>query len=244
MTSHTETTPIILVPGHWLGAWAWDEVVEHLAAAGCRASALTLPGLDPADQDRAKRTLTDQVAALDTAVRACGAPVTLVAHSGANGPVTTLLDRSPELVERVVWVDSGPVGDGLAFAPDFPEDLAGLPLPEFDALGEQASLAGLSEATLDRFRERAVAEPAGVLREPVRLGNDARYEVPTTFVCCSLASAQVRELATAGHPMFAEISRLTDARYVDLATGHWPMWSRPRELAEIIAAEVGARPAR
>jgi len=28
------SAPIILVPGFWLGAWAWDEVVEQLRADG------------------------------------------------------------------------------------------------------------------------------------------------------------------------------------------------------------------
>lgn len=29
---------ILLIPGHWLGAWAWDEVVEHLTGLGGRRS--------------------------------------------------------------------------------------------------------------------------------------------------------------------------------------------------------------
>src|SRR6266545_4324564 len=42
-------TPIILVPGFWLGAWAWDHVVGALRADGHAVTALTLPGLDSAD---------------------------------------------------------------------------------------------------------------------------------------------------------------------------------------------------
>lgn len=89
---------------------------------------------------------------------------------------------------------------------------------------------------LARFRERALPEPRGVLTAAVELSNDARYNVPTTFVCCSLASAQVQQLAASGHPMFAEVPRYRSAEFLDLETGHWPMWSRPKALAEIIAA--------
>jgi len=234
MSTTTERPRLLLIPGHWLGAWAWDEVREHLSAQGVKASALTLPGLDATDPDRATRTMDDQVAAI---IREAGkGPVVLVAHSGANAPVTLVLDRHPELVSRVIWVDSGPATSGAAFAPDFPEDSDGLPLPPFEALGQQASVEGVSDDALARFRERSVPEPWPVLREVVRLENEARFDIPSTFVCCSIPSAQVRELADAGHPMFAEVSRYKDVEYVDLPTGHWPMWSRPAELAGILAS--------
>lgn len=242
-TTTTTTTPdptIILVPGHWLGAWAWDEVVHHLVSAGRRAVPITLPGLDAADPRRATRTLDDQAAAIERAMAEAGAsagqPVVLVGHSGANAPVSLVLDRHPELVRRVVWVDSGPVAPGTVFAP---VELDELPLPPFEELGEQASLDGLSPQALERFRARAVPEPGPVLREPVELSHAARLRVPATLVCCSMPGARVLELAAAGHPVFAEVARLQQVDVVDLPTGHWPMWSRPEELARLIADVSG-----
>jgi hypothetical protein len=38
--------------------------------------------------------------------------------------------------------------------------------------------------------------------------------------------------------MFAEVTRLEHLDVVDLPTGHWPMWSRPADLAETIRAAV------
>jgi hypothetical protein len=38
--------------------------------------------------------------------------------------------------------------------------------------------------------------------------------------------------------MFAEVAALTDLRLMDLPTGHWPMWSRPTELAELVSQAV------
>ena len=43
--------PIVLVPGFWLGAWAWDEVAAALRADGHDVTALTLPGLESADDE-------------------------------------------------------------------------------------------------------------------------------------------------------------------------------------------------
>ncbi|MFF2272183.1 alpha/beta fold hydrolase [Agromyces sp. NPDC058136] len=240
MTSDEQNPTIFLIPGHWLGAWAWDDVAEHLRAAGHRAIALTLPGLDPEDAQRSSRTLDDQADAIERAL-AEDAPTgdrsaVIVAHSGANAPVSMVLDRHPESVRRVIWVDSGPIASGSVFAPDAPADLDELPLPDFEDLGAQASLDGLGPDDLERFRRRAVPEPGPVLRQAVALTDDERRDVPTTLVCCSITSGQIQELAAAGHPMFAEVASLTHADFVDLPTGHWPMWSRPADLAQVVAS--------
>ena len=39
-------TQFVLVPGFWLGAWAWDEVAPLLRERGVAVDALTLPGGD------------------------------------------------------------------------------------------------------------------------------------------------------------------------------------------------------
>jgi pimeloyl-ACP methyl ester carboxylesterase len=239
---NTEHPAIILVPGHWLGAWAWDEVVARLKGRGFDPLALTLPGLDPDDAARSSRTLDDQAGAVvDALTRAhsqTGSGVVLVGHSGANAPISIALDRRPELVRRVIWVDSGPVADGGIFDPEAPEDLTERPLPDFEVLAERASLRGLDAEALDRFRRRAVAEPGKVLRTPVRLSNEARRDVPTTLICTSIPSGQILAMASAGHPMVAEVAAFRDVTAVDLPTGHWPMWSRPAELVDLIVDAI------
>lgn len=242
MTSkQQEKTPpvIILVAGHWLGAWAWDEVAERLTSNGMHAIPITLPGLDDQDPQRANRTLDEQVATIQSAIDVQGGNVVLVAHSGANAPVSVVIDRNPELIQRVVWVDSGPVLPGSVFAPDLPESVAEVPLPSFEELGQQASLEGLSAEHLQRFREKAVAEPGPVMRAAIELTNNDRFSVPTTMVCCSIPSEQVLELAEEGHAMFAEVARLDKIDVIDLPTGHWPMWSCPDALAKVISHAAG-----
>ena len=233
---------IILVPGHWLGAWAWDKVVEHLRQTGCTTVAMTLPGLDPQDPERSTRTLDEQAAAIEEALRqVSGPPPILVAHSGANAPVSMVLDRYPELVGHIVWVDTGPFPSGSAFAPDTSAELVELPLPDFKTLAQQGSLDGLDSEDLIRFRNLAVPEPGPILRQAVYLTNAQRLAVPTTLVCCSIPSTQIMEFALAGHPMFAEAAKLENLKMVDLPTGHWPMWSRPEELARIISTLLSCR---
>ena len=253
MSASPQSPVIVLVAGHWLGAWAWDEVIAHLRRSHDAPVTLTLPGLDPRDPERRTRTLDDQAEAIIARMLAAGAsadrPAVLVGHSGANAPVCTVMDRRPELVAHVVWVDTGPVGDGTVFEPDLPADVTEVVLPEFAVLSAEASmadadaLAGLDPEALERFRRLAVPEPATILRARITLHDEARRRIPTTMVCCSISAEQITAMVRAAHPMVGEIAATETLALVDLPTGHWPMWSRAEALARIIheAGEASAR---
>src|SRR6187402_3480662 len=135
------TTPqIILVPGFWLGAWAWDEVAELLRAEGHDVTALTMPGLDSVDTDRSAITAIDHVDAIVDAVRDAGRPVVLAVHSGAGFPGYAASDRVPELIAHMVYVDTAP-GIGAMDA-DFAD--VEKPLLDPEELAENENLTGLS----------------------------------------------------------------------------------------------------
>ena len=222
------TPPIVLVPGFWLGAWAWDEVAADLRAQGLDVHPVTLPGLDSVATARSSVTFADHVEAICAAVAAAGPPVVLAVHSGAGMPGYAATDKVPDQVAAVVYVDTAP-GKG-PMDPDLTGDE--LPLPSWDDLGE--NLDGLSEEQLARFRERAVPEPAEALRGAWEFTDEARTKIPSTLVCTGFTSEQYREAATEGHSFIAGLPELTDVTWVDLPTSHWPMWSRPAELAAII----------
>src|SRR6266511_638965 len=168
------TAPIVLVPGFWLGAWAWDEVAAALRADGHDVTAVTLPGLESADADRSAITMSDHVDAIVEAVRAAGAPVVLAVHSGAGASGYGATDRVPELIAAMV------------------------------------------------------------LREGAKLTNDARLDVPSTAICTGFTSDQYKAAISEGYARLGGFAELRDVTWIDLPTSHWPMWSRPRELAGII----------
>ena len=228
---------IVLIPGYWLGGWAWDAVVDRLRADGRHATAVTLPGLDPDDAAREEVALADQVAAVRAVIDGLAHPPVVVAHSGGGAVLSGALDAAPGSVRRAIYVDSGPSADGAALQPELPAGVAALPLPSWDEFtAEGVSLEGLSDEQLASFRSRAVPHPARIAREPIRLVNPARRDVPTTIIACSIPSATILQLARSGQPMFAEVTHLTKLDLVDLPTGHWPMWSRPDDLARAIAS--------
>src|SRR6476619_3242720 len=222
--------PIVLVPGFWLGAWAWDEVVAPLRAEGIQSTAITLPGLESKDADRSSVTLSDHVDAICDAVRAAERPVVLAVHSGTGFSGYAATDRVPELIAAMVYVDSAP-GKG-ALDPGLEGD------KEFDweEIAAEENLDGLGEEQLETFRQRAIPEPGGVLREELELTNDARLDVPSTMICTGFPAEQIRKAATEHDwAWLAGVRELRNVAWVDLPTSHWPMWSRPKDLAEILA---------
>jgi pimeloyl-ACP methyl ester carboxylesterase len=223
------TTPIVLVPGFWLGAWAWDDVAAALRADGHDVTALTLPGLESSDTDRSSITLADHVDAICAAVTAAGRPVVLAVHSGAGFAGYAASDRVPERIAAMVYVDSAP-GKG-AMDPDF--DGVEKPLV-WEQIAEEENLDGLSDEQMETFRQRALPQPGGVLREAVELTNDGRLDVPTTVIATGYTSEQYKDVVKEGYAWLAGLTELRDVTWVDLPTSHWPMWSRPQELAAIV----------
>jgi pimeloyl-ACP methyl ester carboxylesterase len=220
--------PIILVPGFWLGAWAWDEVASILRADGHDVEALTLPGLESVDSDRSKVTFADHVEAICAAVTAAGAPVVLAVHSGTGASGYAASDRMPDRIAAMVYVDSAPAKG--AMDPSFAD--VEKPLPSWEELDE--NLDGLSEDQLATFRQRAVPEPGAALREGAELTNDARLDVPSTVICTGFSSEQVKAAVEEGYPWLRGLAELRNVTWIDLPTSHWPMWSRPQEVAAVI----------
>ena len=220
--------PIVLVPGFWLGAWAWDEVAGMLRAEGHEVTAVTLPGLESADADRSEVTLADHAEAIRDAVAAAGRPVVLAVHSGAGAPGYVASDRIPEQIAAMVYVDSGPATGAI----DPEMSATEWALPAWEELDE--NLDGLTEAHLEEFRARAVPEPGAAVRDAPDLSNEARRDVPTVVICTSFSSDEIKAAVAEGYAWTGGIAELRDVTWVDLPTSHWPMWSRPRELADII----------
>jgi pimeloyl-ACP methyl ester carboxylesterase len=228
----------VLVAGAWLGGWAWDAVVAALPE-GFDVHAPTLPGLEP-DASRGSITRADHVRALTDLVDSLEGEVVLVGHSGGGALVGEVVDRRPDRVRRAIYVDSGPLEEGAAINAAATEEIE-VPLPtwaEFEAQG--SSIEGIDDAGLAEFRRRALPHPAQVVRGPVHVSDPRRFDVPATAICTSLPSDVLRTMAHGGPPFHTELGECTDLTYVDLPTGHWPMFSRPADLAAALAEAARA----
>ena len=227
---------VILVPGFWLDASSWDGITPALEAAGHDVTALTLPGLESADADRSGIGLADHVSAIVAAIDAAGEPVVLVGHSGGGAAAHGAVDQRPNKVARAIYVDSGPLPDGSAINPGLPDVDGEIPLPPWDDFRGEGSrdLADFTEAQLDDFRARAIPLPIGVARDPQVLRNEARYDVPITLITTTFTRDEIDQYVAAGEAYFSELPRTKDVTIVELPTSHWPQFTKPEQLAEVL----------
>lgn len=224
---------ILLIAGLWLDGSAWDDVVPALEALGHRAVPITIPGQG---DGTASATLDDQVAAVIAAVdKASGRPV-VVGHSAASTLAWVAADHYPERIAATVLIGGFPGVDGSRYA-DFEIKDGVMPFPGW------GSFEGPDSADLDDEARRAIASaaipvPEGVARGVVRLRDERRFDVPVTVVCPEFTPAQAQGWIDAG-----EVPELAKAKYVDLVdidSGHWPMFTKPAELARLLAAAATA----
>ncbi|NXY99760.1 alpha/beta fold hydrolase, partial [Streptomyces sp. BR123] len=111
----------VLVPGAWLGAWAWDAVAAELRAAGHDVHPLTLSGLAErreagawAGQQTHVHDIVDAVECLDLH------DVVLVGHSYSGIPVGQAAELIGDRLARVVFVDADVPVDGESFVSGWP----------------------------------------------------------------------------------------------------------------------------
>ncbi|WP_195911338.1 alpha/beta fold hydrolase [Streptomyces kaniharaensis] len=235
-------TTFLLVPGLFMGGWAWDAVAAELSARGHRAIALTLPGLgERAGEDAAAIGLAAHTDAVSEALAAQDTGVVLVAHSYGSFPALAAADRQPEKVERVVFVDTGFPESGEAVTTSMPhlaemaEDHV-IPVPPgIDAVH------GVPDDELARHRRLATPHPFRTVTEPIELTGNWRT-IPTTGVFClanGLSLEVARFLHGTGAPQYAKLAE-PGVTYFELNTGHYPMLSTPHELTDaLVRASAG-----
>lgn len=228
---------IILIPGFWLDGTSWDEVAAPLRSAGHTVHALTLPGMESIDADRSGIGLRDHVDAVIAVVDSLTGTVVLVGHSGGGAIAHAVADARPDRIARVVYVDSGPLGDGDVINDELPEINGEVPLPDWSVF-EDGYLVDLTDDLREKFRAMSIPEPLGVASHKQVLGDERRYDVPVTAIACQFPTGMMREMIAKDHPHVAELARIRDYELVDLPTGHWPQLTKPAELAIAILAAV------
>lgn len=239
----------VLVPGFWLGSWAWHAVTQTLRAQGHEVYPLTLTGLaDKKHLLRQEIDLDTHTADVFNLIEYEGlSDVVLVGHSYAGLVITAVADRMPSKLRQLVYVDTAPLPSGTALIDYYPADLrkvykqrvaidgAGwrLPFPPWEELDRYGTAVDLDEEMRSAIQVRATDMPFGAARQPVLLKNPARTQLPKTAIWCTARASQVRQIVDGGNPMFSELAG-SEWTFVDLPTGHWPMFSRPRELADLL----------
>jgi pimeloyl-ACP methyl ester carboxylesterase len=221
---------ILLIAGLWLDGSAWDDVVPALETLGHRPVPLTLPGQGDGS---VSATLDDQVAAVLAAVDSASERPMVVGHSAASTLAWLAADARPDKVAKVALIGGFPSGDGKPYADSFELTDGVMPFPGWGPF-EGSDSADLDQEARHGIAAAAIPVPEGVAKGVVRLADERRFDVPVVLVCPEFTPAQAKEWIGSGD--VPELAKAKHVEFVDIDSGHWPMITKPIELARLLAA--------
>lgn len=219
-----------------MGAWVWRDVKPLLEREGHAAYPVTLTGMGErvhlAAKDVGMETAIQDV--LNVMNYNEIDELVLVGHSFAGKVAAAVADRAHEKVRKVVYLDAfrpervrEPQG-GFDPAKEFgtpPQGGLGIPLTEeiIDRIGKD-----VQGSNRKRMMALATPWPIKLARDPITL--TANYdEVKEAYVLCSLSGDPVDEIVAGKWGALVGPHKVLEA-------GHWPMITKPVELAKELLA--------
>jgi len=215
----------VLVHGAWGGGWQWKKVDALLTADGHTVYRPTLTGLGErvhlASPDISLTThITDIV---NVILWENLHDVVLVGHSYGGMVITGVMDRVPDRIRRVIFVDAVVPNDGESLNTAFGS------IPGADQIKD-----GFIPATWVKPGKPIpydVPHPAKTLNEPVSHKNPAALKLPVTYL---LAIDTGQTLEQAHFYKFYLRAKARGWDTVTMAANHNPEWFKPRELTALL----------
>ncbi|MDR2998040.1 MAG: alpha/beta hydrolase [Microbacterium sp.] len=227
---------IILVPGLWLDASSWDPVLHALKTAGHQPFAMTMPGVGARASESAEIGMADWVDAVVARIDEADEPVILVGHSGGGNVVWGAADARPERVRRVVLVDTVPPYPGGSIS-EFPIVDGVVPFPGWEFFPDE-DVYDLDAETRARTAPLTQSVPARVPTDPIALTRESRHGVPVTLLMGGLEQAEFEAQIGEWGPYGEEYGAIADAEVIKIGSGHWPQFSVPERLSELLVEAV------
>lgn len=229
---------IILIPGLWLDADSWNDVTPVLTRAGHRVHPVTLPGVGAPATESAEIGIADWVEAVVQKVDALpDRDVVVVGHSGGGNVAWGVANARADRLSRVIFVDTVPPPPGHGIS-EFETVDGVIPFPGW-AFFPDEDVSDLDAETRARTAPTTQSVPARVPTDEIALDGTARFRVPVTMLMGALDQETLESEIAAWGAYGEEYSAIDDVEVVRIGSAHWPQFTVPERLGELIVAAVG-----
>ena len=144
-------------------------------------------------------------------------------------------DRRAHAVDRVLMVGGFPASEADEYAPFFDIVDGSMPFPGWEPF-EGPDSHDLNEAQRNDLASRTHPVPELVAHGHVEYLDASRLDIPVVLVRPEYSADDARALLEGGD--LPELSRVRIVDYADIESGHWPMVTQPRRLADLIDRAV------
>ena len=228
----------VLVHGAYHGGWCWRAVADLLCAQGHRVFTPTLTGLG----ERAHLLALDPDlnTHIDDIVQVIASEelsdVILVGHSYGGGVISGVVDRIPEKIAQLIYLDALVLAPGSAVLEHAPEETLAFYRSRTRAEGGDgvipcppASFFGIDSPEQIAWLERRLTpHPILTFMTPLQLQNPLGNGRPAAYIVCTDPQFTQTEPSRA-------LAKAQGWKFYEIATGHNAMMSAPRELVDLFA---------
>lgn len=229
----------VLVPGAWLGAWAWRKVVPLLQQQGHAAHPVTLTGMG----DRVH--LASKEVGMETAIEDVLNvirfndldDIMLVGHSFAGKVAAAVADREPRRVNTLIYLDAfrpekvrtpqAAIDPSGEYGP-LPPGALGFPLTEKTVEAIGSDVQGEDRKWM---MSKATPWPLRHATDPITL-SEKFDSVKSAYIFCTRSGDPVDDIIAGKWGKLDGPHRVIDS-------GHWPMITKPGELVDDMLALCG-----
>lgn len=222
----------VLVPGAWLGGWAWNRVTPRLTEKGHEVYPVTLTGMGE------RVHLASKELGIETAIQDVTNVIeyndledfVLVGHSFAGKVAAAAADRVHEKVNKILYLDAffpkkvrtpqGGLDPASEYGPPPPGSFT-IPLTKkiVDSIGKD-----VQGENREWMMSKATPWPIRYAGEPITLSENFD-RIKCAYIFCTKSGDPVDDIVAGKWGKLEGPYRLMD-------TGHWPMITKPKELAE------------
>ncbi|MFE4197062.1 alpha/beta fold hydrolase [Paenarthrobacter sp. NPDC056912] len=235
----------ILVHGAGTGGWLWDAEAAELRRRGHRVYSPTLSGTGERTNDGGPGiSLSTHIAEVRHLVQTLHDRVLLVGFSYGGLVVGGAAECVPHRIAALVYLDALMPENGRSMFDYLPaevktalQDAAAttgdgwrmppVPLPKLGDLGPFGD--GIDPDAIREVLAKRGAHPIGTYREHAKVSNAAAQRIPRIFIACT-SHGGADPMTSA-----AEKARTAGIPVIEIETGHFPMLSKPVELADILS---------